>query len=340
MPVRREYIARRILLAVLVVFGVLIITFTISRVIPAHPEALWVGAHPTPEQLEKARELLHLDKPYYVQFLYYLRDVLTGTLGVSYRTHMPVIENIRDSLPATLELMVVAFIIALVLGIPLGIIAGVRRDSFIDHLVRVVGVSGASLPAFWFALTLQLVFSNWLGLLPSTKRVDEIVVLTTGFKPITGFYLIDSLLQGNITVFTNALEHIILPAVALATYPLGLSARMTRALVIEVLRENYIRSALAWGLPQKLVVYKYTLKNAIVPTIAAIGMSFAYTLVGAFLVEIIFAWPGIGSYAALAMLSLDYPAILGTVIIVAVFYVFANLIVDLLQAIIDPRVEL
>jgi len=337
---RKEYIIKRIFLTIFVIFGVLVITFVLSRIIPGDPAALWVGAHPTKEQLERARKELHLDEPYFIQFIYYLKDVFSGSFGISYRTRTPVIKDIKTALPATLELMFFSFTIALLVGIPLGVLAGTRRGSYVDHLVRILGVSGASIPPFWLALVLQFVLGNTLGIFPLTKRVDDVLRITTGFKPITGFYLLDSLLQGNWKVFIDVMRHMVLPGITLASYPLALSSRMTRALMVEVLRENYIRSVTAWGLPKNVIVFKYALKNAIIPTIAAVGMSFAYTLVGAFLVEVIFAWPGIGSYAALAMLSLDYPAILGTVIVIAFFYCIVNLVVDIIQAILDPRVRL
>jgi len=340
MPISREYVIKRLLLLIVVVFGVLVITFVITRVIPAHPELLWAGAHPTKEQIEKARRELRLDQPIHVQLYYYLLDFLSGDWGVSWRTRQPVLKDIQEALPATLELVMLAFTIAILLGVPLGAIAALRRNTWVDYIVRVVSVVGASVPVFWLALILQLVLSSWLGILPSAKRVDEYIVYETGFKEITGFILLDSLVQGNIPVFVNALQHIVLPAMVLAFYPFGLCARMTRAVMAEVLSELYTRSALAWGLPRRLVIYRYALKNVLVPVIASLGLSFGYTIMGAFMVEIIFVWPGIGLYAAMALLSYDYPAIIGCVIVVAIIYTVINTIVDIIHAIIDPRVKL
>jgi len=339
-PISKEYIVKRALSLVAVVFGAAIITFVITRVVPARPELLWAGPHATMEQIEQARKILHLDDPIYVQLGYYLKDLITGNWGISWRTKSPVLTGILSALPATLELIIVAFAIAMVIGIPLGIIAALKRGTIVDHILRVVTVSGASAPVFWLALIAQLVLSNWLGLLPSAKRVDEIIVIETGFKPITGFYLLDSLLQGNIPVFIDALKHLILPALVLSLYPLCLSARMTRALTIEVLNEWHIRSALAWGLPRNVVLYKYALKNIIAPVIASLGLSFGYTLIGAFMVELVFVWPGIGMYAAMSLLSFDYPAVIGCVLFVAIFYSVINTVVDIIHAIIDPRVKL
>jgi len=339
-PISKEYIVKRALSLVAVVFGAAIITFVITRVVPARPELLWAGPHATIEQIEQARKILHLDDPIYVQLGYYLKDLITGNWGISWRTKSPVLTGILSALPATLELIIVAFAIAMVIGIPLGIIAALKRGTIVDHILRVVTVTGASAPVFWLALLAQLILSNWLGLLPSAKRVDEIIIIETGFKPITGFYLLDSLLQGNIPVFVDALEHIILPALVLSLYPLCLSARMTRALTIEVLNEWHIRSALAWGLPRRVVLYRYALKNIIAPVIASLGLSFGYTLIGAFMVELVFVWPGIGMYAAMSLLSFDYPAVVGCVLFVAIFYSTINTIVDMVHAIIDPRVKL
>lgn len=340
MPVNKEYIAKRLILLVVVVLGVLVITFVITRLIPSHPELLWAGPHATMEQIEKARRELRLDQPIYVQLYYYLLDFLSGNWGVSWRTRHPILDDILSALPATLELVIVAFIIAVVIGVPLGALAALRRGTWVDGAVRIVSVLGASVPVFWLALILQLVFSNWLSILPGAKRVDEAVVLETGFHPITGFILLDSLIEGNWPVFTNALHHIVLPALVLSFYPMGLSARMTRAVMIEVLSEMYTRSAMAWGLPRRLIIYKYALKNTIAPVIASLGLSFGYTIIGAFMVELIFVWPGLGLYAAMSLLSFDYPAVIACIVVVAIVYTLVNTIVDILHAIIDPRVEL
>lgn len=340
MPVSKEYLFKRTILLAFVVFGVIFITFMITRVIPARPELLWAGPHATLEQIEKARRQLHLDKHVYLQFILYLQDLFFGNWGISWRTRTPVLSDIISSLTATLELIIIAFIIALMAGIPLGILAAIKKYSWIDDVVRVITVIGASIPVFWLALIVQLTFGMWLGLLPSAKRVDEWVVITTGFKPITGFYIIDSILQGNLLVLVNSIQHIILPAIVLAAYPLCLSARMTRAVMIEVLSEQHIRSLMAWGLPQRLILFKYSLKNTLAPLIASLGLSFGYMIVGAFMVELVFVWPGIGFYAAMSLLSFDYPAVTGCVIIVAIFYCIINTLIDIIHSVIDPRVRL
>ncbi|MGC8983317.1 MAG: ABC transporter permease [Desulfurococcaceae archaeon] len=340
MPVSKEYLVKRLVLLVFVVLGVLVITFIITRVIPARPEFLWAGPHATEEQLKRARQELHLDEPLHVQLYYYLLDFFKGSWGVSWRTRSPVLQDLLTALPATLELVVTAFTLAFLAGIPLGIYSALNYGKRADQVIRVLTILGASTPVFWVALILQTVVGIWAGLLPAGKRVDEYLVYSTGFRPITGFYLLDSLIQGNIAVFVDVLKHIIMPALVLSLYPMSLASRMCRSLMIEVLNENYIRSLEIWGVPRRVVLLKYALRNVIVPVVGSLGLSFGYTLVGAFMVELVFVWPGLGYYAGMALLSYDYPAIIGAVVLVAIFYSLINFVVDLLHAWLDPRVRL
>jgi len=336
----RHYIARRLLLSLLVLFGVSVITFTIARVVPANPAAMWVGAHPTAEQIARAREELGLDKPLYIQYIRYLEGLVRGDLGVSIRTHDRVIEDIRAFLPASLELILVGMAISLVVGVPLGVFSAMRKDMFADHFSRVSSIAGVSLFTPWLGMMAQLVFFRWLGVLPVGDRIDTVISLTHPVIKVTGFYLIDSLLSGNWVAFQNVLSHIILPALTLAAYPIGLVTRMTRSTMVDILEEDYIRTARAYGLHERTIAYKYALKNAIGPTITVLALSFAYSLVETFLIETVFNWPGLGRYAALSIISLDYPAIMGVTIIVALVYVLLNLVVDLIQAYLDPRIIL
>ena len=336
----REYIVRRIAHAAIVIVGVLLITFIVSHIIPGNPAALYAGSHPTAEEIQKAKETLGLNKPVYAQFYIYVTNLIQGNLGVSIRTHNPVLSDVSAGLSATLELIIFAFVIAVVGGILVGVFSASRRDHLPDHAGRVTAIIGVSMAPFWLAMILQLIFAQTLGWFPLGGRVSTDLSIMYPLKPITGFDLIDSLLEGNLVIFSNSLWHLILPALALATYPFGLTVRMVRTMMIEALQENYVRSAFAWGLPQRIILFKYALKNAISSTVIALGMSFAYSLTGAFLDEIIFVWPGLGTYTALSILALDYPAIMGTVIVVAAFYVGVNLLVDIFQAFMDPRVTL
>ncbi len=335
-----RFLIRRSLLTVLVLIGVIVIVFFLSRVIPADPAGLWAGPHATAAAIAAAKAELHLNDPAPVQFFYYISGLLRGDLGTSLRTHHPVLQDIQASLPATLELIVAALFLVVAIGIPLGVYAGVKRGKWPDHLTRGLAVGGVSLPTFWFAVMLQIVFVQLLGVFPLSGRFSDSLAIQSPERTITGFLVLDSLLQGNVVRMVDAITHLILPAITLALYPIGLVARMVRTMMVEVLGENYIRTAKAYGLPARLIYYRYALKNAIAPAIVALGLSFAYELTGAFLVEQIFVWNGIGQYAFQAALQFDYPAILGVAIVVAVFYVVANLIVDLLQSFLDPRVVL
>jgi peptide/nickel transport system permease protein len=283
--------------------------------------------------------MLGLDKPLYVQYFSYLTNFLRGDLGKSIRFKTNILSDILLRLPATLELVIVSFIIAIALGIPLGVISAVKENKLVDHLTRTVSIAGASIPVFWLGIVFQIIFFGMLGILPLTGRISPEIALEHPITRITGFYLIDSLVTGNWPAFTDALVHLILPAITIAAYPLGLCTRMVRASMIEVLRENYIRAARASGIPERTIVFRFALKNSIVPALTALGLSFAYSITGAFLVEFIFSWGGIGSYLTYALSSIDYPVIVGVTIFVCVFYVVINLILDIFQAVIDPRVR-
>lgn len=336
----KRYILKRLIHTVIIIIGISAITFFLSRIAPSDPAALWVGGHARAEQIERARLELGLDKPLYVQYYIYIRDLLNGHWGVSYRTHRPVIEDIMSYLPASLELAVIGQIIATSIGIPLGVIAASKKDTRTDHASRVLAIAALSIPVFWIGILLQIFFSRTLGVLPIEGRLDLSIAMAHPIHEITGFYLIDSLITGNVVAFTDAVKHIILPAIALASYSTGLCLRMTRSTMIEVLREKYLKTARAFGLPENKVRFKYALKNAIVPTLMVLGISFSWSLTGAFLVEVIFNWPGLGTYLWRAILAVDYPVIVGITIIAAFVIVTMNLVLDLAQAWIDPRVRL
>jgi len=337
---RLEYIVRRLAMAVLVLVSVSIITFFVARVIPSDPAAAWVGAHPTPEQIARARELLGLDRPLYEQYLRYMGDLSRGDLGTSVRTHQAVASDLRVFLPATLELVLAAMLIAVVIGLPLGVLSGAKKGSWLDHSTRLVAVAGVSIPTFWLGLIFQLIFFSWLGLLPLGGRVSTEVALFSPVEQISGFYLIDSAVTGNWIAFKDALLHLILPAFTLATFAIGLTIRMTRSTMIEVLSEKFILAARAAGIPERTVLFVLTLKNALVPTITLLGLTFVYSLTGAILVEVIFSWPGLGSYVTDAVLSLDFPVVVSVTLVVTIFYVFVNMVLDLTQVMIDPRISL
>lgn len=335
-----RYIARRLALAIFVLFAVVTITFIVARVVPSDPAELYVGPKATAAQRERARVELGLNRPLYVQYLSYLAGLISGNWGISLRAHTSVLSDICIYLPATLELIIFANIIAVAAGIPLGVYSAVKKGSWLDQTGRLSAIAGVSIPSFWFALLLQLLFFGRLHILPLEGRLSADVSLYYPIHTITGFYTIDSLLSGNIVAFVDVLQHLILPAIALAAYPIGLITRMTRSMMIEVLRETYIRFAKANGISERLIVFKYALKNAIVPTLTVLGLSFAYSITGAVLIEIIFGWPGLGTYTLNAVIEADYPAILGVTIFGTMFYIFINLGLDILQSYLDPRVRL
>ena len=335
-----RFTIRRILWLVVVLIGLSVITFYLSRMVPGDPASLYLGPRAKPEQVEYLRTQMGLDKPLYVQFLYYWRDLIHGDLGESLRTHRPVITGIIDHLPASLELMFCAILIATLVGIPLGAISAKKENTLIDHMSRVFSVANVSLPTFWLAMLAQIVFFKWLGLLPVGGRIDTVVGLVNPIEKITGFYILDSLLTGNWTALKSSVAHLTLPAFTLATYSTGIITRMTRSTMLEVLREDYITTARSIGIAEKEIVLVQGLRNALGPTLTAAGLCFAFMLTGTFFIELIFFWPGLGTYTTTAIFSNDYPVIMGVTILMAIFYVLINLLVDIMVAAVDPRIRL
>ena len=334
------YIIRRLLFSLIILFGVSILTFTITRVVPSSPAHMWAGPHPTAEQVAKARVELGLDEPLYVQYYRYTTSFLQGNWGKSLRTHDLVLRDIASRLPASLELIFSGMFIAIIVGIPLGIISAAKTGKLSDHVSRVFSIAGVAVPTFWLGMILQLIFFKQLGVLPIAGRVDSILILTYPIEHITGFYLIDSLISGNLAVFADVLKHMILPALTLSAYPLGLSARMTRATMLEVLNEDYIRTARASGIRETKVMLKHALRNSIRPIITVLVLTFAYSLIETFLIEAVFSWPGLGHYAAKAIITVDYPAIMAITVLIAFTYCILNLGVDIAVAFLDPRISI
>ena len=335
-----RYIIRRMMWLMFVLLGLCAITFILSRVVPGDPAAAYLGPRAKAEQIERVRIQLGLDKPLYTQFFYYLRDLSRGNLGESLRTHRPVMVGIIDHLPASLELMFSAIFVSLLVGIPLGVISAKKENTLVDHLIRLFSVADVSLPSFWLAMIFQIVFFRWLGLFPIGGRIDTVVGLMSPIERITGLYVIDALITGNWTAFKSALSHLVLPTITLACFSMGLIARMTRSTMLEVLREDYITTARAVGVSENEILFVQALKNALGPTITTAGLSFAFMLTATLYIELIFFWPGIGSYITKAIFLNDYPVIMGVTMLMALFYVVVNLIVDLLIAVFDPRIRL
>ncbi len=318
----------------LVVAGVCVITFIISHLIPGDPARLLAGDRASDEIVQHIRQQLGLDLPLWQQFIRYVQQLLHGDLGTSIRTGRPVLDDLRAFFPATLELAFCALLIALLVGVPLGVLSAVYRNRWLDHLVRLLALTGISIPAFWLGLGAIVLFYGKLNLLPGGGRLDDWLDPSTR---ITGFYLVDALLEGNTEVFMNALQHLILPATTLAFVHLGIVARQIRSAMLEQLSEDYIRTALASGLPKFTIVVRYALPNALIPSVTVLGLALGDLLYGAVLTETVFAWPGMGAYVVSSIQALDFPAVMGFAIVVSFAYVLVNLFVDLLYLWIDPR---
>jgi ABC-type dipeptide/oligopeptide/nickel transport system permease component len=335
-----RFLASRLGTAVIVLFVLTLVVFVISRVIPADPAVVYAGPKAPPEELARIREKLGFDQPLIVQYFGYLGGLVTGDWGDSLATKRPVLDELATRLPATLELIFAAMLIAVVVGILLGVIAAKRPGKALDGLIRFLAIGGISMPAFWLGLLLQVLFVGQLKLLPATGQFSTEVEYNAPITTVTGFSLFDSLITGNWVAYSDGLAHLVLPAITLAAYPLGLIARMTRASMLEVLGQDYVFTANAYGLRDVMIRWKLALKNALPPTMTIIGLAAAYTLTGTFFVEVVFNWPGIGQFAAGAMLAVDYPAIMAITLLGAAGYLVANLVVDIVQARLDPRVTL
>lgn len=337
---RLRYILRRLILSVIVLVGVIAITFVVARVIPSDPARMMVGPRARAEQVARMREEMGLDRPLYEQFFQYVGSLLRFDFGISFSNRLEISGQLKQFLPATLELVFLSVFLAMIIGIPLGVITSARPNSWFDQIIRVVTISGVSIPVFFLALILQIIFFQQLEWLPLAGRLDRDIVLYNPVEVQTGFYLIDTLITGNWPAFKSALIHVILPALTLAIYPISLITRVTRASMLEVLSENYIRSARASGLSERMILSQLALKNAIAPALTLVGLSAAYSITGAFLVETVFVWPGIGRFAFDAVAAVDFPVILAITLVVTISYIVINLLVDLLQAMLDPRVTL
>jgi peptide/nickel transport system permease protein len=326
---------RRLLLLVPILFGVTVIVFGAVRLVPGDPAQVMLGERASPEAIARVRESLGLDKPLPVQFATTVGRMARGDLGRSIVSGAPVTQEISQRFPATVELGGAALAIALIVGIPLGILAAARKNSWIDVLSTSGALVGVSMPIFWLGLVLMLLFSAQLRILPLSGRLD----LALDLVPVTGFYLLDSLLRGDLAAFRSAGLHLILPALTLATVPMAIIARMTRSAMLEVLGADYVRTARAKGLGERAVVWRHALKNAAIPIVTVAGLQLGYLLSGAVITETIFSWPGIGSLAVQSVFSRDFPVLQGCVLVFATCFVLVNLATDLLYTRMDPRLR-
>jgi peptide/nickel transport system permease protein len=303
--------------------------------IPGDPAQIMLGQQATPEQVQQVRENMGLDKPIFVQYGLFLKDAIRGDLGDSIVTGRPVTTELMVRLPATFELVAFAMLIAILVGVPVGVISAVRQYSLLDKTTSVLALTGISMPIFWLAMILVVIFGVNLELLPFPGRLDP----TTGITAITGLVLVDSLLTLNFAGFWDGLLHLIMPALALGTIPMAVIMRMTRSSMLEVMHEDYVRTARAKGVVPWRVVSKHALRNAMLPTITVIGLQVGLLMGGAIITETIFSWPGIGLYAYNSISTRDYASIQGVVLYAALLFVLINLLVDILYAVLDPRVR-
>lgn len=330
-----RFIIRRILLALPVLLGIMTAVFILLQLIPGDPALALAGEKASVEQVERVREEFGLNRPLPVQYAYFLKSAFTLDFGASLRTHQPVASELRQFFGATMELSVAALCIALLIGIPAGVIAATHRATPLDYGTMLVALVGISTPVFWSGIVLIYILSFRLGLFPIGG------IIGTGIKldHVTDAYVLDSILTRNWPAFWSSLHHLLLPAFVLATIPMAIIARMTRSSMLEVLGQDYLRTARAKGLKEQGIVVRHALKNALIPIVTAIGLQFGGLLSGAFLTETVFGRPGLGRYVVAAIGARDYPAIQGTVLVVAVVFVFINLLVDIAYAAIDPRVH-
>ncbi|MDP3209559.1 MAG: ABC transporter permease, partial [Rhodoglobus sp.] len=335
-----RFLLKRVGTSAIVLFSLSVVVFLLTRLVPSNPAAIYAGPKARPEELERVTIALGLDQPLYIQFFRYLTGLVTGDWGNSLATKRPVLDELAIRLPSTLELLGFAMLVALVVGVTLGVVAARKPGRILDNVIRFLAIGGVSMPAFWLGLLLQVFFVGALGLFPATGQFSTEIKYLSPITSVTGFPLFDSLITGNWVAYSDGLAHLVLPALTLAAYPLGLIARMTRASMLDVADQDFIFTARAYGLREGLIRWKLALKNALPPTMTIFGLAAAYALTGTFFVEIVFNWPGIGQFAASSMLAVDYPAIVAIALLSAAGYLITNLVVDIVQARLDPRARL
>ena len=330
-----RYLLRRLLEMVPVFFGVLLVVFVVSRLTPGDPARIILGEKATAEAVQELRQALGLDEPLPVQFGRYVGRALRGDLGRSIQSNERVTADLATRFPATVELTLAAMLIATAVGVATGVVAAMRQHSWFDGLSMAAALFGFSMPIFWLGIMLILLFAWQLGWFPISGRLD----LAVDLQRVTNFYLLDALLTRNWAALADALRHLALPAATLSTVPLAIIARMTRSALLEVLRQDYVRTARAKGLAERRVVLGHALRNAGIPVVTVIGLNVGSLLSGAILTETIFAWPGVGRLIVDAIFARDYPVVQGTVLVIAVVFVLVNLLVDMAYAALDPRIR-
>ena len=329
------YITKRLIMLIPVLLGVSIVAFSLIHLAPGDPARAIVGEHASAQVINEAREKYGLDQPAYIQYGIWLKQVLHGDFGRSITSHEYVTKEIAERFPNTFELTVLALAFAILIGLPAGIISASKQYSALDYASMGIAIFGISMPVFWLGIMLMLVFGIYLGWLPIGGRIDILYSL----HRITGFMVLDSIITGNFAALASVLRHLILPAIALGTIPMAQIARVTRSSMLEVLRQDFIRTERAKGLSERTVIYKHAARNALIPVVTVIGLNFGLLLAGAILTETIFSWPGVARYVVQAVYDRDYPAVQGCIVFFALIFVIVNLITDIIYTYIDPRIH-
>ena len=330
-----RFVVRRLILLVPILLGLSILVFLWIRALPAGPAESLLGERATPETIQQIEEQYGLDEPIHIQYWEYLKTVATGDLGTTIRSRRPVTSELRERFPATIELTIAALLFAVTFGIPLGFVAAKRYGTWVDHSSLVLSLLGISIPVFFLAILLKYVFAVELGWLPTVGRIDVLIDI----EHPTNFYTIDALLAGDLVAFWDVIKHLILPAIALGSIPLAIIARITRAAVLDVQNEDYVRTARAKGLSPRVVDTRHIFRNALLPIMTIIGLQAGLLLSGAVLTETVFAFPGMGSWLVEAIRQRDYPVLQGGILFVSLVFVLVNLAVDISYALINPRIR-
>lgn len=331
-----RFVTARVLWALVVLVAITVVTFVLTRLIPVDPARAAAGPDASAEAVENMRHYMGLDRPLVVQYLSYMRDLVSFNFGRSVQTQQPVADDLRALFPATIELAIVVTVIYTGLSIILGVWAATHQGGLLDYAIRTIALAGVGLPAFWLGMLLQIAFYKDLGWLPAAGRLDPFLTLPTR---LTGLYLVDSVLTRNWEALQSAGRHLVLPVVAAVLGRLAVGVKLTRVAMLEVLNEPYIRTARSKGLHALAVIYRHGLRNTLIPVVTTLGMQFSALLGGTVIVEVVFAWPGIGRYAVGSIKTLDFPAIMSVTLVLAMAFLVTNLLIDMLYAWLDPRIK-
>ncbi|MBS7543812.1 ABC transporter permease [Ancylobacter oerskovii] len=325
-------VANRLVWFLPTLLGLLAVVFVLARIVPSDPAVLAAGENASAEQVQETRDRLGFDRPLLEQFVEYLREVARGDLGTSVYTQQPIIRDLAERLPATLELTFVGVLAAALIGVPLGVLSALHRNSWLDHMLRLASVLLIGVAPFWIAMQLQMLFSMQLGWLPLSGRIDDVAP-----EAVTSLITIDALLAGDLQLFLSALRHLVLPALTLALPGGAVVMRFTRTAVLDAVTSPSVAYQTAMGLPRRVIVWKYILRSALTSTVTQLGLVFGISITGAVVIEAVFEWPGLGTYAARSILHSDYNAVMGVTLCAGIVFAISNLLVDLLQMVIDPR---